>query len=152
MERVKVYAEKGTPVRKGIGMFARAFMEHFPLLPVEEEGRLHDVDLRENFIERIFTLKRWRELLDEKVNRAQIIDFHTRHKLLILSHSQKHYRLMGQLAASGKAIIFVSSYLPELLAVCDRVGVMARGRLREIRSVVDWTEEDVMACAIGTDV
>jgi ribose transport system ATP-binding protein len=61
------------------------------------------------------------------------------------------YRLVGQLAAGGKAIIFVSSYLPELLAVCDRVGVMARGRLREIRPVEDWTEDSVMACAISTD-
>ena len=61
------------------------------------------------------------------------------------------YRLVGQLAAGGKAIIFVSSYLPELLAVCDRVGVMARGRLREIRPVEDWTEDSVMACSISAD-
>ena len=57
------------------------------------------------------------------------------------------YRLIGELAAEGKAIIFVSSYLPELLAVCDRVGVMSRGRLREIRPANEWTEETVMACA-----
>jgi uncharacterized protein YbgA (DUF1722 family) len=123
MERVKVYAGKGAPVRKGIGMFARVFMEHFPLLPVEEEERLHDVDLRENFIERIFTLKRWRKLLDDKMSRAQIIDFHTRHKLLILSHSQKHYRLMGQLVAHMKDIslkVFYTRYeslLMEALAL-----------------------------------
>ncbi|MGA9755482.1 MAG: DUF523 domain-containing protein [Desulfobaccales bacterium] len=65
MERVKVYPEHapGSPVTRGVGMFARAFMEHFPLLPVEEEGRLHDPVLRENFIECIFVLQRWRELL-----------------------------------------------------------------------------------------
>ncbi len=61
------------------------------------------------------------------------------------------YRLIGTLAAAGKAIIFVSSYLPELMAVCDRIGVMARGRLREIRPAGHWTEEDVMTCAIGID-
>ena len=66
MERVKVYTEKGMPVKKGIGLFARAFMEHFPLIPVEEEGRLHDPHLRENFIERIFTLNRWRQMVKEK--------------------------------------------------------------------------------------
>jgi uncharacterized protein YbbK (DUF523 family) len=60
MERVKVYSASGRPVKKGVGLFARAFMTHFPLIPVEEEGRLHDPRLRENFIERIFTLKRWR--------------------------------------------------------------------------------------------
>ena len=64
MERVKVYDEKGMPAKKGIGRFARVFMEHFPLLPIEEEGRLHDPKLRENFIEAIFTLKRWRETLE----------------------------------------------------------------------------------------
>lgn len=59
------------------------------------------------------------------------------------------YRLMGQLAAEGKAVIFVSSYLTELLSVCDRVGVMSRGRLREIRAVAEWTEEDVMSLAVS---
>jgi uncharacterized protein YbbK (DUF523 family) len=59
MERVRVYREKGMPVKKGVGIFARIFMDHFPLLPVEDEGRLHNPELRENFVERIFTLKRW---------------------------------------------------------------------------------------------
>jgi uncharacterized protein YbbK (DUF523 family) len=58
MERVKVYTEKGMPVKKGVGVFAKAFMDHFPLIPVEEDGRLHDPHLRGNFIERIFTLHR----------------------------------------------------------------------------------------------
>jgi ribose transport system ATP-binding protein len=58
------------------------------------------------------------------------------------------YRLMGELAAAGKAIIFVSSYLPELLNVCDRVGVMVRGRLREVRPASDWSEEAIMTLAI----
>jgi len=102
MERVKVYNEKGMPVKKGIGMFARIFMEHFHLLPVEDEGRLHDPELRENFIERIFTLKRWRGVLGKKENRGNIVDFHTKHKLLILSHSPKHYKMMGKLVAQAK--------------------------------------------------
>ncbi len=59
------------------------------------------------------------------------------------------YRLMGQLAADGKAIVFVSSYLTELLAVCDRVGVMSRGRLKEIRPAREWTEEEVMSVAVS---
>jgi len=59
------------------------------------------------------------------------------------------YRLMGELAAEGKAIIFVSSYLTELLAVCDRVGVMARGQLKEIRPASDWTEESIMSLAVS---
>jgi uncharacterized protein YbgA (DUF1722 family)/uncharacterized protein YbbK (DUF523 family) len=110
MERVKVYNERGMPVKKGVGVFAKAFMEHFPLLPVEEEGRLHDPSLRENFIERIFALKRWRELLAEKENRGRLVDFHTKHKLLILSHSPKHYQEMGKLVARAKALALKELY------------------------------------------
>lgn len=104
MERVRVYNEKGMPVKKGIGMFAKIFMEHFPLLPVEDEGRLHDPELRENFIERIFILKRWREALTKKESRGIVVNFHTQHKLLILSHSPKHYQTMGKLVAKGKEL------------------------------------------------
>jgi uncharacterized protein YbgA (DUF1722 family)/uncharacterized protein YbbK (DUF523 family) len=104
MERVRVYNEKGVPENKGVGMFARIFMEHFPLLPVEEDGRLHDIKLRENFIERIFALKRWRDLLDAKRSRGKLVAFHTQHKLLILSHSQKHSRILGKVVAEAKSI------------------------------------------------
>ena len=104
MERVRVYGEKGMPVRKGVGMFARIFMDHFPLLPVEEDGRLHDIKLRENFIERIFTLKRWRELMGNKRSRGKLVTFHTQHKLLILSHSPKHAGAMGKLVAKAKQL------------------------------------------------
>jgi len=104
MERVRVYNENGIPEKKGVGMFARIFMEHFPLLPVEEDGRLHDIRLRENFIERIFALKRWRDLLGEEKSRGRLVAFHTQHKLFILSHSQKHSRILGKLVAAAKSI------------------------------------------------
>ena len=104
MERVKVYNEKNMAVRKGVGMFARRFMDHFPLLPVEEEGRLHDPALRENFIERVFALARWRELLAGDVDRGSLVEFHTKHKLLILSHSTRHYQEMGRLVARAKQV------------------------------------------------
>jgi uncharacterized protein YbgA (DUF1722 family)/uncharacterized protein YbbK (DUF523 family) len=100
--RVKVRNEKGMPMRKGVGIFARIFTEHFPLIPVEEEGRLHDPVLRENFITRIFTMQRWRETLNQHKNMGGLVAFHTIHKLLILSHSQAHYREMGKLVAAGK--------------------------------------------------
>ena len=102
MERVKVYNEKGMPEKSGKGMFAKTFMEHFPLVPVEEEGRLHDPKLRESFVESIFTLKRWREVVEEKKSLGTLVAFHTQHKLLTLSHSEKHYRAMGKLVAGGK--------------------------------------------------
>jgi len=110
MERVKVYNETGMPEKKGVGMFARVFMNHFSLIPVEEEGRLHDPKLRENFIERIFTLKRWREFRSGKAGLGGLVDFHTRNKLLVLAHSEKHNRAMGKLVAAGKTVPVQSLY------------------------------------------
>lgn len=104
MERVKVYDRNGVPSKVGVGLFARIFMNHFTLLPVEEEGRLHDPRLRENFIERIFALKRWRDGLKEKQSLKTLIAFHTRNKLLLLAHSPQHHRQMGKLVAAGKEL------------------------------------------------
>jgi uncharacterized protein YbgA (DUF1722 family)/uncharacterized protein YbbK (DUF523 family) len=104
MERVKVYpaSGKGMAEKIGVGIFARAFIEHFPNLPVEEEGRLHDAILRENFIERIFVHRRWRTLIAENQTAGGLVHFHTRHKLLLFSHSEKIYREMGRLVANAK--------------------------------------------------
>jgi uncharacterized protein YbgA (DUF1722 family)/uncharacterized protein YbbK (DUF523 family) len=120
MEGVAVYNKKGMPVKKGIGLFARAFKEHFPLLPVEDEGRLHDPKLRENFIESVFVFKRWRESLAQGKSRRRLIDFHTKHKLLILSHSPKHYQTMGRLVGRAK-----ESTLKELYQAYQRLLVEA---------------------------
>lgn len=104
MARVKVYNAQGEPVKKGVGIFARIFMEHFPLVPVEDEERLLDPARRENFIQRLFAYKRWRETLSQKPGLGNLVTFHTRHKLLILSHSPTYYREMGKLVARAKEI------------------------------------------------
>lgn len=104
MERVKIFDRNGMPRKIGIGVFAGVFMHHFPLIPVEEEGRLHDPVLRESFIERIFVLKRWREMMQRGATIGSLVDFHTRHKLLIMAHSPRHYSSLGKLVASGKVI------------------------------------------------
>jgi uncharacterized protein YbgA (DUF1722 family)/uncharacterized protein YbbK (DUF523 family) len=104
MIRVKVYNEKGMPHKIGVGIFARAFMDHFPLIPVEDDGRLNDPMIRENFILQIFTMNRWRDALASRKSVGNLVDFHTRNKLLLLSHSQKHYRMMGKLVAQGKKL------------------------------------------------
>lgn len=104
MERVKVYTSAGMPSQRGVGLFARAFMQRFPLLPVEDDGRLHDPKLRENFIERLFVLQRWRHLRGSNQSASGLVEFHTQHKLLIMSHSPKHHAQMGKLVAqAGKA-------------------------------------------------
>ena len=102
MERVRVYDEEGRLAGKGVGMFAEAFIEHFPLLPVEDEGRLHDADIRENFIERMFVYRRWREVERER-SRGKLVEFQTRHKLLILSHSPRHATALGRMVAEAKS-------------------------------------------------
>jgi uncharacterized protein YbgA (DUF1722 family)/uncharacterized protein YbbK (DUF523 family) len=123
MERIRVYNEKGIPVKKGVGIFARIFMDHFSLLPVEDEGRLHDPELRENFIERIFTLKRWREVLGKKESRGNVVDFHTKHKLLILSHSTKHYQMMGKLGAQAKNLPLKELYREYQTLLMESLGL-----------------------------
>ncbi len=102
MERVKLFDGNHVPRKIGVGLFAGIFMKHFPLLPVEEDGRLHDPVLRENFIERIFLAKRWREMLEKNPGVSELIDFHTRHKLLIMAHSPKHGSMMGKLVAAAR--------------------------------------------------
>ncbi len=102
--RVRVYNEKGMPDQKGQGLFARDLTRRFPLLPVEEEGRLHDPPLRENFIERIFAYERWSRLMKEDPTPGGLVRFHTAHKLTVLSHSPKHYRELGPLVAKAGTI------------------------------------------------
>ncbi len=99
--RVKIYNEKGQVAGSGSGAFAGAFLRRFPLVPVEEEGRLHDLPLRENFIERVFSYYRLRQL-GARFTRGAMVAFHTRQKLLIMSHSPKHYQVLGKLVADVK--------------------------------------------------
>ena len=102
MERVKIYTESGGATGKtGSGIWAGMFMARFPLLPVEDEGRLHDPVLRENFIERVFVFRRWRDMLAENRTVAGLVEFHTRHKLLVMSHSVERYRELGRLVANN---------------------------------------------------
>jgi len=99
---VKVYTLSGMPSQRGIGLFGRAFMNKFPVIPVIDEGRLHDPGLRENFIERVFVYKRWQEFIKKGGLIRDLVAFHTEHKLLILSHSPKHFSVLGQLIANPK--------------------------------------------------
>jgi len=102
MRGVKIYSPEGKPVGTGSGIFAKAFQDRFKLLPVEDEGRLRDPALRENFIERVFTFKRWREFKSSDKTVGGLVAFHTSHKLLIMAHSPKHYSALGKLVANPK--------------------------------------------------
>lgn len=99
---VKVYTPSGIPSRKGVGIFGGTFIKHFPLIPVIDDGRLHDPILRENFIERVFVYNRWKDFLKKGGLKKDLIEFHTDHKLLILSHSPKHLKSLGKLVSNSK--------------------------------------------------
>lgn len=99
--RVKVY-NNGVAAKNGRGLFAAAVARKFPLLPMEEEGRLNDLPIRENFIERVFSYRRWKDFLADNPTVGKLVDFHTRHKLLMMAHSPQIYKEMGALVAHGK--------------------------------------------------
>jgi uncharacterized protein YbgA (DUF1722 family)/uncharacterized protein YbbK (DUF523 family) len=147
MERVRVYSERGMPVKKGVGLFARTFMEHFPLIPVEEEGRLHDPRLRENFIERLFVFRRWRELMAQQNARGRLVDFHTNHKLLILSHSPKHNKSMGKLVAEakGKPIKEVYETYQELLMDALKLKATVRKNTNVLHHMMGYFKKQLSA-------
>ncbi|NKC11020.1 MAG: DUF1722 domain-containing protein [Gammaproteobacteria bacterium] len=99
MDRVKVYGDQGMPVGMASGGYAGRLMALNPIVPFEEEGRLNDPALRESFIERIFALARWRRQCESGITAAGLVDFHTRHKYLLLSHGEVEYRQAGRLVA-----------------------------------------------------
>jgi uncharacterized protein YbgA (DUF1722 family)/uncharacterized protein YbbK (DUF523 family) len=102
--RVKVYTEEGMPSHIGTGIFPREVMKRFPLLPLEEEGRLHDMHLRENFIDRVFAYYRWTNLLRENPTPGGLVKFHTAHKLTLMAHNPSHYQEMGRLVAQAGSL------------------------------------------------
>jgi uncharacterized protein YbgA (DUF1722 family) len=104
LERVKVYGTAGMPVKSGRGLFAEALVTRFRLLPVEEEGRLNDPRLRENFIERVFAYRRLTDLFDARWSMGDVVRFHTMHKLTLMAHQPLAYQRLGRLVASGKSM------------------------------------------------
>ncbi|BCA55371.1 hypothetical protein W02_25110 [Nitrospira sp. KM1] len=97
--RVRVFDRHGLPIRSGVGLFARAFTKQYPLVPVEDEGRLSDPAIRDNFIERVCSYYRFQRLGQGGLTREKIVRFHTIHKYLVLAHSRGHYQTLGRLVA-----------------------------------------------------
>lgn len=93
----KTYSTDGKPPRRGTGFFTKRLMDHFPNLPVESEERLQNPILLENFIRRVFVMKRWHELEERGRSIGRLVDFHTRHKMLIRGHDLRGYRELGRL-------------------------------------------------------
>lgn len=124
MMRVRVYSEAQIPQRNGMGLFTRQIMEAHPWLPVEEEGRLNDPALRENFIERIFVCQRWWQLLEEGLTPARLVEFHTRHKYILMARGSHLYRQLGQkVAEAGRGDIeaLAQHYFPSLMTALSQL-------------------------------
>ncbi len=122
MERVKIYTHRVGATRDGRGLFAAAVMNELPLLPVEEEGRLNDPGLRENFIERVFVYRRWQEAESGVKSVRALVGFHTAHKFQLLAHSERTYRELGRVVASAKQTPIARAY--------DRYGRGLMGALK----------------------
>ena len=101
IEQVPVYNRAGTPRPLGIGLFARACMDAFPLLPVEDEGRLADPDILDGFVLRVFAYHRWQSLMEKRVTHRTIVEFHKAHQYLLLAHSPPHHHTLGRLIAQA---------------------------------------------------
>ena len=104
MERVRVYGPSGIPTRDGSGLFAAALIRRYPNLPVEEEGRLNDPRLRENFVERIFAYRRVRSFFSSRWTLGGLVELHTAHKLTLMAHSPRAYAELGRFVAEAKTV------------------------------------------------
>ncbi|TXH66753.1 MAG: DUF1722 domain-containing protein [Thiothrix sp.] len=126
MERVKIFAEQATSQpseRTGIGLFAAALQQQYPNLPLEEEGRLCDPILRENFIGRVFVYQRWQQLMQAPISANALIEFHSDHKYLIMAHDQNSLRELGQLVAQAGTTDLVSlqaEYIQKLMQALSK--------------------------------
>jgi len=105
MERVRVYGASGMPTRDGSGLFAAALIRRYPSLPIEEEGRLSDPHLRENFIERVFAYRRLRSFFSSRWTLGGLVQFHTAHKLTLMAHSPRAYSELGRFVADAKRLV-----------------------------------------------
>lgn len=143
---IKVYHANGNPVgRSTMGVYAREFTRLLPLLPVEEEGRLRDVKLRENFVARVYAYWRWRELLKSGLTLAKLQDFHARHKYLLMSHRQEAYRHLGRLVALGhqRALETVAAeYIHEFMATL-RIVSTNRSHTNVLQHLLGYLKKDI---------
>ena len=147
MARVPVTSEKGMPAKVGVGIYARVVMERMPLLPVEEDGRLNDPVLRENFVTRVYVLHRWQQLRAGGLTAARLIDFHSRQKYLVMAHSQAAYQRLGQMLSHLKQVdleAVADMYAAELMAALAR-RVTRRRHVNVLHHVMGYLKDRIDA-------
>jgi uncharacterized protein YbgA (DUF1722 family)/uncharacterized protein YbbK (DUF523 family) len=145
MERVKIYNPKGMATRDGRGLFAGVLIKGHPLIPVEEEGRLNDPHLRDNFIVRVFAYHRLQKLMDGRFSIARLVEFHTAEKYLLLAHSPKHYRELGPLVANAKKmpVAELKEKYTVLFMECLKVRSTVKKNVNVLQHIVGYLPEAV---------
>ena len=145
MKDIKIYSESGGIAAKGSGLFAARFMTENPLLPVIDEGRLHDVGLRENFLEHVFVFNRWQQLKKRNLTVAAVQEFHQQHKYSFMSHSPKFLKVMGALVAGmNKQNLFekIEEYF-ELVSQTMRVKATIRKNVNVLEHIMGYFKKDL---------
>ena len=143
--RVKVYRDKGMPQKQGRGLFAAEFAKQFPLVPIEEEGRLCDAGLRDNFIERVFALDRLRQVFAGRWKRGALVDFHAREKYLLMAHDPQGLKLLGQLVAAVKQhppAQFRDLYMAGYMAVLTKTATI-RKHVNALQHMAGYLKDDL---------
>ncbi len=147
MERVKVYNPKGMAEKDGIGLFARVLIKGHPLIPVEEEGRLNDPHLRDNFIVRVFAYHRLSKLMVGKFSLRKLVEFHTAEKYLLLAHSPRHYRELGPLVANAKKmpVAELKEKYTTLFMECLKVKSTVKNNVNVLQHIIGYLPDAVPA-------
>ena len=148
MERVKIYGRSG-PVASGRGLFAAALLEACPHLPVEEEGRLSDPRLRENFVERVFAYRRLRSLFSGRWTIGRLVAFHTAHKLQLMAHAPQHYAELGRLVAGAKALtrqVLRESYAEQFMSALE-VMTTPKRHVNVLQHILGYFSDQIDAAA-----
>ena len=145
--RVRVYTDTGVD-RNGRGLFADALIQRLPNLPVEEEGRLNDARIRENFVERIFAYRRVKDLFRPRWTIGDVVAFHTREKLLLRAHDERGYRELGKLVAEAKSVpraAFADDYADRFMAIMKRPATVAKhvNVLQHMVAFLRWDDDEV---------
>ncbi|MBI3562408.1 MAG: DUF523 and DUF1722 domain-containing protein [Gammaproteobacteria bacterium] len=153
MGRVKIYNRQGIARKAGQGIYARAFMAQQPLIPCEQEDRLGDPELRENFIQRVWVLHRWRNMRASRISAAKLLDFHHRHTCIVLAHHPRAYKKLSRLAAGmtkTKLDEQADAYILELMTALKRIATpkqhahVLQQLLGYLKSYLDDTDKQEM--------
>ena len=147
MERVNLFNDNNMPEKTGVGIFARELMAQFPNLPVEEEGRLNDSRLRENFIERVFTYHRWQQMLGNGLTAASLMEFHKVHKFILLAHDEATYRKLGPMVANaGKQdlAVLAQDYIAQVMTALKKLATPKK-HMNVLQHVMGYLKNSISA-------